>query len=584
MSLALRLFVVAALTFVLLGFQRIDELDQFIHTAMARRQIAGLSLAIVHEGRIVEARAYGTTTRNGKTAVTPRTLFQAGSISKPVAALGALRLVDSGKLSLDEDVNGKLISWRVPDNEFTTRERVTLRRLLSHMAGLTVNGFPGYEVPARVPSVPDILDGKGNTPAVRVDAVPGSIQRYSGGGYTVVQQLVADVSGESFDKYMNDKILGPLGMANSTFRQPLSTELARRAATGYLVDRSEVAGRWHVYPEMAAAGLWTTPTDLAKYIIGVQQALAGKSDVLSSALVRQMLTDQKNGMGLGPAVEGSGPGLRFSHNGRVRGFDALLIGYGESGDGLVMMINGNDNSVLIQGNCCQNRIVNLVARKYKWRDYPVEFAETITPGDRAPAAAQAVAGRYEFQNPVMMALGEKDGRLYTYLDGLPDEEFVYAADGRFVSTEGAVSFKPARNAGGDVDAIEWVRPNATVRRIPRIGPLFSAIRESPDPDPELTANVFTAVQALAGGHSSANWHLLTVGARREFTAAVSSLQGARRLRFLYGANVEGRGIERLGHPIQRVLHYSLETERGRRWLLIHLDPDGLIADFDVVVD
>ena len=584
MSLTLRLFGVAALTFVVLGFQRLDELDQFIHTAIARRRIAGLSLAIVHEGRIVEARAYGTTTRNGRTAVTPRTLFQAGSISKPVAALGALRLVDSSKLSLDEDVNGKLISWRVPDNEFTTRERVTLRRLLTHMAGLTVNGFPGYEIPERVPSVPNILDGRGNTPAVRVDAVPGSVQRYSGGGYTVVQQLVADVSGESFDRYMNDKILGPLGMANSTFRQPLSTELARRAATGYLVDRSEVAGRWHVYPEMAAAGLWTTPTDLAKYIIGVQQALAGKSDVLSSALAREMLTDQKNGMGLGPAVEGSGPSLRFSHNGRARGFDALLIGYGESGDGLVVMINGNDNSMLIQGNCCQNRIVNLVARKYKWRDYPVEFAETIPPDDRALAAAPAVAGRYEFQNPVMMAIGEKDGHLYTYLDGLPDEEFVYAADGRFVSTERAASFKATRNARGDVEAIDWTRPNTATRRIPRIGPLFSAIRESPDPDPELTANVFTAVQALAGGHSSTNWHLLTVGARREFTAAVSSLQGARRLRFLYSANVEGRGIERLGHPIQRVLHYALETERGRRWLLIHLDPDGLVADFDVVVD
>ena len=580
MSLALRLFVVAALTFVVLGFQRIDELDQFIHTAMARRQIAGLSLAIVHEGRIVEARAYGTTTRNGKTAVTPRTLFQAGSISKPVAALGALRLVDSGKLSLDEDVNAKLISWRVPDNEFTTRERVTLRRLLTHTAGLTVSGFPGYEVTARVPTVPEILDGKGNTPAVRVDAVPGSIERYSGGGYTVLQQLVADLSGESFEKYMNDRILSPLGMADSTFRQPLPTAFARRAATGYLVDRSAVAGRWHVYPEMAAAGLWTTPTDLAKYIIGVQQTLAGKSTVLSSALARQMLNDGS----LGPAVDGTGPSLRFSHNGRVRGFDALFIGYGESGDGLVVMINGNDNSVLIQGNCCQNRIVNLVARKYNWRDYPVEIAETITPANGGLDAARSVAGRYEFQNPVMMALGEKDGHLYTYVDGLPDEEFVYASDGRFVSTERAASFKPVRNPRGDVDALDWIRSNTATRRIPRIGPLFSAIRESPDPDPELTANVFTAVQKLASGNSTANWHLLTVGARREFTAPVSSLQGARGLRFLYGANVEGRGIERLGHSIQRVLHYSLETERGRRWLLIHLDPDGLVADFDVVVD
>jgi CubicO group peptidase (beta-lactamase class C family) len=580
-----RVLAVGVLAVWSAGLQSADELDRFIHTQMMRRQIVGLSLAIVHNGRIAEARAYGTTTRNGKTPVTPATLFQAGSISKPVSALGALTLVEAGRLSLDEDVNGKLKSWRVPDNEFTTRERVTLRRLLTHTAGLTVTGFPGYDVTARVPSVPDILDGKGNTPVVRVDLIPGSVQRYSGGGFTVMQQLVEDVSTEPFAKYLDDRVLRPLGMASSTFQQPLPQGLARGTATGHLVDRSQVQGRWHVYPEKAAAGLWTTPTDLAKYIIGVQQAVAGKSKVLSSAMVRQMLTDQKNGMGLGPAVEGSGPTLRFSHNGRVRGFDALLIGYAESGDGLVVMINGNDNSALIQGNCCQNRIVNLVAKQYEWRGYPIETAEAVTPGDLTRGRASSVAGRYEFQNPTMMALGEKDGHLYSYVDGLPDEEFVYASDGRFVSTERTVSFRVSRDAAGDVDAIDWIRPNAPARRIPRTGPLFSAIHASADADPAFTATVLTAIQTLAGGgKATAESPLLTAGARKEFTAPVSGLQGVRALRLRHVANVDGRGIERLSHPIQRVLHYAMDTDRGQRWLLVHLDPNGLVADFDVVGD
>src|SRR5438093_6393650 len=189
---------VGPLVHLAVGMQSGDELDRFVQTQMARRQLVGLSLAVIHEGRIVETRAYGTTTRGGRTAVTPQTLFQAGSVSKPVSAVGALRLVDAGKLSLDEDVNTELKSWRVPDNEFTTTERVTLRRLLSHTAGLTVPGFPGYELTERMPSVPEVIDGRGNTAPVRVDAVPGSIWRYSGGGYVVMQQLVEDVSGNDF--------------------------------------------------------------------------------------------------------------------------------------------------------------------------------------------------------------------------------------------------------------------------------------------------------------------------------------------------------------------------------------------------
>ena len=582
----LRFLAVTGLAVLAVGAQSPDELDRFIETQIARRQIVGLSLAVVHEGRNVETRVYGTTTRDGTIPVTPETLFQAGSVSKPVSAVGALRLVDRGKLSLDEDVNVKLKSWRVPDNAFTSTERVTLRRLLNHSAGMTVSGFPGYELTERTPSVREVLDGRGNTPPVRVDTIPGSVWRYSGGGYVVMQQLIEDVSGKRFATYMGEEVLKPLGMTNSTFQQPLPAALSSRAATGHLADRSAVPGGWHAFPEMAPAGLWTTSTDLAKYIIGVQQALAGKSKVLSAGVARQMLTDQRAGMGLGPAVHGSGANLRFSHNGRTRGFDTILIADARAGgDGLVVMMNVNDNTLFSQGNCCQNRIVNFVARKYNWADYELPAAPgAVSQIEVPPTVLSAVSGRYEFQNPAMIALGSRGGRVYTYVDGLPDEEFVPTTDTRFVSSERAVSFTLLRNATGDIEGLDWTDPAGKTRRVPRIGPLFSTISPSAaDPNPAFTRNVLTVVQTLAGGTETVRSPLLTAGARNQFSnVAIGSLQGVRAVTFLDQSNVAGRGIERLGHAIQRVFHYRMDAERGQRWLLVYVDAAGLVADFDIV--
>src|SRR5215203_3091439 len=198
---------------------RLDSLDAFVKAQMAQRNVRGLSLAIIKDGKIAAARAYGVVDDVSKAPVTTATLFQAGSISKPVAALGALHLVEKGTLSLDTDVNAKLTSWKVPENRFTTAEKVTLRRLLSHTAGLTVHGFPGYDVSAQIPTVVQVLDGAPptNTAPIRVDTTPGAIWRYSGGGFTVAQQLMVDVTGQPFPQYMQSAVLGPIGMTSSSF-------------------------------------------------------------------------------------------------------------------------------------------------------------------------------------------------------------------------------------------------------------------------------------------------------------------------------------------------------------------------------
>ncbi len=236
----------------------------------------------------------------------------------------ALHLVDEGKLSLDEDVNLKLRSWKVPENEFTAKEKVTLRRLLNHSAGLTVHGFAGYAADEPVPSLLDLLDGKkpANSAPIRVDILPGTQHRYSGGGYEVMQQLVMDVTGKSFPELAQEFVLGPLGMTRSTYRQPLPSDLEANAAAGHRGDGAMLKGRWHTYPEMAAAGLWTTPSGLARVVLEIQK---GGGRVLKPATQREMLTQVLGDYGLGFCLAETEGHKSFAHGGSNEGFQCMLI-------------------------------------------------------------------------------------------------------------------------------------------------------------------------------------------------------------------------------------------------------------------
>jgi CubicO group peptidase (beta-lactamase class C family) len=233
---------------------------------MARVRVPGVSIAVIHAGRIEWARGFGVTAIGGSD-VTPRTLFQAASISKPVTAVAALRLVQEGKLDIDVDVNRYLKNWKIPTNDFTDQHPVTLRELLSHTAGMTVHGFAGYPSSSMLPTLTQILDGRptANSPPIVVDAVPGNNWRYSGGGYVVVQQLLDDVTGMPFDKLMQKTVLHPFGMSDSSYEQPLPKSKLVKIALPYRRNGTPVRGGPHVYPELAAAGLWTTPSDLARY-------------------------------------------------------------------------------------------------------------------------------------------------------------------------------------------------------------------------------------------------------------------------------------------------------------------------------
>lgn len=332
---------------------------------MAHYNVVGVSVAVIDNYTIHWAKGYGKMAKDSDRPVTTETLFQAGSISKPVAATAALHLVEAGKLSLDEDVNRKLNTWHVPENDFTREQKVTLRRILSHSAGLTVHGFPGYAVNETIPGLVDILDGKkpANTPAIRVDLVPGTTERYSGGGYTVMQLMLTDVTGESFPQLLKNLMLDKIGMQHSTYQQPLPTDWAANAASGYRDNGEPVPGKWHIYPEMAAAGLWTTASDLARFAIEIEKSRQGRANhVLSREMTNQMLTRQIDGAGLGLMRSGSGDSERFGHNGADEGFQALLVSTLDSGKGAVVMVNSDNGIQLAQ------EILRSIAAEYSWPD------------------------------------------------------------------------------------------------------------------------------------------------------------------------------------------------------------------------
>ena len=278
------------------AWQRMTIEDRLVH-----HRVPGSSLALIDDFEISWVRGYGTMEAGRDRPVTPETLFQTASIGKPVVAAASLHLVEAGRLDLDEDVNAKLVSWRIPENDFTHRAPVTLRRLLSHSAGTTVSGFGGYERGSPIPSLVQILDGAppAVSPPVRVDSAPGKKYRYSGGGYLIVQQLMKDVTGRPFADLIDQIAFGPLGMTNSIF-DPLPKDRWNRAAPGHRSDGLAVDGQWHVYPEKGAGPLWSTPTDMARFGIELMLAYNGKSDrLLSAAMAREMLTPQAGGFGLG---------------------------------------------------------------------------------------------------------------------------------------------------------------------------------------------------------------------------------------------------------------------------------------------
>ena len=388
----------------------------------------GISFAIIEGGKVVATRTYGLADRSTGAKVAPDTLFQAASVSKPVTAFGVMRMVERGELTLDRPVNEQLRRWKIPDNEFTASAPVTLAQLLSHTAGLTVHGFGGYEQGQTVPGVVAILDGAppANSAPVRVDQVPGGAWRYSGGGYTVAEVLMADVAKRDFPSLMDQRVLGPIRMRDSRFGVPVAQA---RTAAGVMPDGTDVPGRYKIHPESAAAALWSTPTDLAKFIIEVQRALRGESRLLTAASAETMLREVRDGYALGFGLTRVGDAAWFGHDGWNDGFNTHMVG-NRDGQGLAVMINANQPALL-------HELRRAVAAEFGWPGYTQLVREATSP-----EALSALPGRYRYNDEQFIRIS-RDGDALSFAYGGETPTPLHAiGGGRYVraDNDNALSF------------------------------------------------------------------------------------------------------------------------------------------------
>jgi CubicO group peptidase (beta-lactamase class C family) len=323
--------------------------------------VRGVSIAVIQDFKIHWAKAYGVADASTGALVDTDTLFQAASMSKPVAAMAVLHAVQDQKFALDADVNTILKSWKILRSPWT----VTPRALLSHTSGADDGfGFPGYLPDTALPTIVQILNGEkpSNTGPVLFARPPGSVFKYSGGGVTIMQLAMTDVYQKPYPELLQELVLKPIGMSRSGYDQPLSPERDKNASRAHNAAGQAMAAKWHVYPELAAAGLWTTPIDLAKFAIEIQLSLQGKSNkVLSPDMARQVIAPVGVGSyAVGLTIEKRGEGWYFGHGGSNWGFRGQFIAHVSKGYGVAIMTNGDRGGTLV------DELVARIASAYNW--------------------------------------------------------------------------------------------------------------------------------------------------------------------------------------------------------------------------
>jgi CubicO group peptidase (beta-lactamase class C family) len=393
-----------------------DLIFQSLTERMENYNIPGVSIAVINHGKIEWAKGYGVRDASVDLPVDTETLFQAASISKPVSALAVLHYVEQDNLDLDSDINDFLISWKVPENEFTKEKPVTIRYLLCHGAGLNGHSLGTYSRGEETPTFLQLLDGipPAKAAPVRVVSKPQTEFRYSGGGYLIVLQAMIDVIGQPFPDIMNEAVLSPAGMKKSGYFQPLEYDSAENVASGHDEMGSVFEGYWQTMPNLAGGGLWSTPSDLCLFAIEVQKALQGESSIISQELAEEMLTVHIGSYGLGLALQGEGANLAFSHGGDNRGYHNFLFAYGRRGQGVAVMTNAQKGAYLYQ------EILRSVAIVYDWPDLK---PSVISPVQLPVKALNSYTGRYIFNNilPVEVTIENDhlkmegdDGRIFLW--------------------------------------------------------------------------------------------------------------------------------------------------------------------------
>ncbi|MGO4289286.1 serine hydrolase domain-containing protein [Chitinophaga sp. RAB17] len=433
-----------------------------IYDRMKAYNIPSVSIAVIDNGKISWAKAYGLADVAENKPATTQTIYQAASISKPVNAIGVMKLVEGNKLSLDKDIRGYLKTWKFPENQFSNNQTITLRNLMSHTAGLNVHGFGGYEAGTPLPDINQILNGEApaNSPRVAPIYKPGERVEYSGGGTTIIRKIIEDNIDKDYAGLYQKMVLTPLHMTHSTFVQPLPPALAVNAATAYKEDGAPLKGKYHVYPEVAPDGLWTTPSDLATFAIGIQQSLdSSKHSFLRPATVRTMLTPvtpQENNA-LGFFIETTDTEKFFQHSGGNEGFRCMLFAGETNHQGVAVMINSDNGGIL-------REIVNAVAEVYGWKNfYKPVIKKIINP---ATDSLQAYTGKYLIKNQDLNLYLE-----FVVQNGLPGlirsdrkvwEQLYFTDESNAFLLSEQFNFRFTRNASSQIDHIVISNSNVSM--------------------------------------------------------------------------------------------------------------------------
>lgn len=404
------------------------------------RDVPGAQVVLIDDWKIVASRSYGLADVAGNRPVTNDTRFQAASISKPVAALAMLSMVEDGELDLDRPVNEQLTSWQVPAYDF--EGDVTLRGLLSHTAGTSVSGFPGYGTGVRVPSIHEVLDGAGNTDPVRVTSAPGSEHRYSGGGFTLAELTAEDVAGHPFEWIAFDHVLEPLGMTHSSYA--LGAAIDAPLALAYSGDGSAVEGGYNNYPEQAAAGLWTTSEDLAAFALALGRIADGQQGgAVSPEMAQTMLTAVMADYGLGIGSWEQDGTRWFGHGGSNRGYKTMLRFSPDTGEGIAIMTNGDRGSGVFQA------VIGKIADEMGWKGMePRRLEKASLDAD----ALQQVTGTYRFDGEDYVLKVEGDGWILHEPDGATDHA-IAIVDDRLYFASAEQLFDINRGEDGEVVSI-----------------------------------------------------------------------------------------------------------------------------------
>lgn len=404
----------------LISWVQLDSSSNWnIYRRMKDLGVNGVSIAVINDYKIEWVKSYGWADTLKKQILTDSTLFQSASIGKSINGFAFMMLVKSKKIDLYRDINSYLKSWKFPYDTASHGQKIYLAHLLSHTGGLSVHGFDGYKWNEALPSLTQILNAEkpANNPPVRSVYEPGIKFEYSGGGYQISELLLQDVTGKTYEAYIKNQIFKPLKMIHSTY----TLHPAGPVATAYRFDGKDINCPYHLYPEKACgAGLWTTATDLAKFVIEIQLSLAGTSKTgLTKDLASRMLTPyiSSSNAGFGFFIDKKGTDHYFQHSGLNEGFSSQYYGSMKGGKGVVVLVNSDNTSF-------KDEIVNSVATVYGWKDFYAFVPKKIVSVPEKTLSQYV--GKYRFENeetgPVIT---NENGVLYLQAPGAPKKWRMY---------------------------------------------------------------------------------------------------------------------------------------------------------------